>query len=464
MRRRILLLFTAALLLGVPRSARTEGSPEILELKLVPVDAGLLLSDERSFNLLHRLKAENEFAIAGGTVRIAYFDGRAEVEWPGRSTPRKVKIRPGGSPLTLTGLQSHGKDLRLLFLSHPRFGTSFVLNGLALTGKVPGCRVTLLDCNLNGRYGERRKDGVALEESGKLWVTPSMRVMPLPGEWGGFTVDQEAATLKLRKESRGSKREYREAVTILNEARLLVGVRSSSWDPELSDGCELHCAYMNRNGLGANPHAQEKGKAGYTAAGHKAARNSCIGTDGSQPAAEFAHDCLAMFYHRLPLIQPGTWLVGVMRSNGYNMLDGVSGRRREDFPPPLVYPVSGQFDVPRQFKDSERPSPIPDGRTSAGFPITLDFGWGAGPTDVKAKLTRGDDETEVPIAVTWPAKPASEVRPNNDNSILILPLSPLGKNERHHAWVSWERSGARHELDWEFFTGEEAFGATWREE
>jgi hypothetical protein len=432
-------------------------------LREVDLDAKLILSDERSYNLLQKLEGECRFKLPGGEVQVNVEARRIVVSWPGLRTPKKLKVDSGGSRLTLKGMAGGGEDFKILFIKHPRHGLYFAANGRALEGRVGSCRVLLLDMNLDGRYGDRRKDAVVFLEGKKLWVTPSMRVMPLPGEWGGFKVDQKARTLKLRKQTLGSKREYREAVTVLNEARRLVGVRSCSWDPELSDGCEAHCAYLARHGFRPNPHSEDSGKSGYSDAGLRAAKHSCIGTTGNRPAAEFAHVCMAMFYHRLPLIQPGTWLVGVMRADGFEMLDGVTGRRREDFPPPLVYPIAGQFDVPREFNDSEIPSPVPSGTVLAGYPITLDFGWGASPREVKAELLMGIGEMRVPVAVTWPAKPASDVRPNNDNSILILPKKILEPHSRYRVKVSYQLSDDHEERDWIFYTGEERFGATWRE-
>ncbi len=456
------LMRTLSILLLITPVALPQRETGTVGLREIDLDAKLLLSDERSFNLLQVLETEDRLALPGGEATVSAEAGRVVVNWPGQRTPKKLKLDPAGSRLTLKGMAGKDADFKLLFLKHPMHRKSFVVNGRALEGRLGSFRILLLDTNLDGRFGDRRKDAVVLLDGKKLWVTPSMRVMPLPGEWGGFKVDQQARTLKLRKQTMGSKREYREAVTVLNEARRLVGVRSCSWDPELSDGCAYHCAYLARHGFRPNPHTEEQGRTGYSAAGLRAARHSCIGTTGNRPAAEFAQVCLAMFYHRLPLIQPGTWLVGVMRSDGFEMLDGVTGRRREDFPPPLVYPVAGQFDVPREFNDSEIPSPVPDGTIIAGYPITLDFGWGASPREVEAELTQGIGEMKVPIAVTWPAKPASDVRPNNDNSILILPRRLLEPHTRHRVKVSWKFGDDHFKRDWIFYTGDERFGPTWR--
>src|SRR5262249_43430098 len=100
----------------------------------------------------------------------------------------------------------------------------------------------------------------------------------------------------------------------VNDYRALAGLAPVALDPELSKGCQAHCAYIARNaehpstrGLGA--HDEVPGLPGFSADGRRAGRASVIAWGGID--AESATDgWMATLYHRVPMLQPNLKRVG----------------------------------------------------------------------------------------------------------------------------------------------------------
>jgi hypothetical protein len=161
------------------------------------------------------------------------------------------------------------------------------------------------------------------------------------------------------------------------------------------------------------------------------------------------------------LLHAGTRRVGIVHAHGCNIVDVLSDfDSSATYPWPVRFPAPGQHDVPLGFA-GEWPDPLPPDVRRAGFPITLSFG--TNPVrveDAKASLRAG--AAEIPVALSWPGRPAADRFPDNFNAIALIPLVRLEPLTRHDVEVKARIDGRERELRWSFFTGRGRAGASWR--
>ena len=240
--------------------------------------------------------------------------------------------------------------------------------------------------------------------------------------------------------------------------RMMNGLPAVTVDQELSIGCTKHCAYMELHGF---DHKEEEGQPGYTPEGAQAGRRSCLSEMNPWTSVVMFY---ATFYHRLPLIDPATRAIGIGNSKRYSAMDGITRREERPWRYPIVIPAPNTFHHPTHFA-LEIPSPHPEDMRP-GFPITMTFRSGA-VTDVKARLwrrfskkerkqqRRGEkrEEEELAVLVSWPGHPANATRPDNRNSICILPRDPLRQQSEHRVHVTYQLDGEPRDTKWVFRTG-----------
>jgi hypothetical protein len=246
----------------------------------------------------------------------------------------------------------------------------------------------------------------------------------------------------------------REILIHFNNWRMMNGLPAVTVDADLSDHCAKHCAYMERHGF---EHTEEEGKDGYTAEGAAAGLRSCLSEADPKNSVTMFY---ASFYHRLPLIHPGTRAIGIGTSKTYSAIDGLTRKEDRAWQYPIVVPAPNTFAHPTHFAP-ELPRPFPEGMV-CGFPITLTFDRGA-IAAVKARVVRriegrearATGRTEEPVAcrTSWPGNPANEKHADNRMTICIIPETPLRPVTTYEVAVAYTLDGAARETKWLFNTG-----------
>lgn len=239
--------------------------------------------------------------------------------------------------------------------------------------------------------------------------------------------------------------------------RMMNGLPAVTVDQELSIACTRHCEYMERHGF---DHEEDEAKPGYTPEGAQAGRRSCLSELHPWTSVVMFY---ATFYHRLPLIDPATRAIGIGKSKRYSAMDGITRREERPWLYPIIIPAPNTFHHPTHFA-LEIPSPHPEDMRP-GFPLTMTFRSGA-VTEVKARLwrrfskkerkrqRRGEKrEEELAVLVSWPGHPANPTRPDNRNTICILPRDPLRPKSEHRVHVAYRLDGQPRDTQWVFRTG-----------
>lgn len=222
------------------------------------------------------------------------------------------------------------------------------------------------------------------------------------------------------------------ALQRLNDHRLAAGVAPVGLSGDLTYGAFLHSRYLANEDpakiQGMAMHDEVDGSPWKSAEGLRAARNGCI--------SSFILDCavdqlMATLYHRIPMIAAEVERVGIgqWEKDGrfHSVIDVTGGLGKRAKREPLRYPADGQTKVPRTFAVGETPDPRPQGiKENVGYPITLT---GAVKDGAVAELV-DDKGAKVECFVSTPAQPANPVRPDNGDSVCILPKKALKGNTK----------------------------------
>jgi hypothetical protein len=225
-------------------------------------------------------------------------------------------------------------------------------------------------------------------------------------------------------------------------------------DEELSEGARLHALYLALNPAQKEAwpdvHEEYAGRAGFTPAGARAGLRSVIAfTDDPRAALE---QWLGTFHHRLPLLDPGLFGVGLGEQQGVTVLDVASLRAHPWRDHWVVWPVDGARDVPRSFVP-EMPNPVPgEDQASLGYPVTLQVTLVSfvGSPEVAMTLSEGArDGPEVPCWFLSPTAPLNpELAP--PGAWCLVPKARLKGSTFY--WASAASSAPAWEHVWSFRT------------
>ena len=186
-----------------------------------------------------------------------------------------------------------------------------------------------------------------------------------------------------------SERWPQQFVEALNRHRKSAGLASVSIDAELSRACLAHAKYLAQNAEQASVLSEDSAKPGYSVEGERAAAVATIAF--AEPIAALER-WMGQLVNRPLLFDPEVRSIGLgfaQKANGewISLLDAQRGRGGLV----VVYPAPQQAEVPLSHSGGPE---LPDGKTQAGFPITVVFPPGKEVTDGQIEL-RDDKGVEV---------------------------------------------------------------------
>lgn len=194
-----------------------------------------------------------------------------------------------------------------------------------------------------------------------------------------------------------------DALRMINDLRVGLGLRPVSMDAAASLECMKHALNTSRTGeLGAK---------------------RCLVSGGSLRAG--VRGWIGGFYGRVPLMNPGLRRVGfgvwtVESGPGSNCLVDVETHAKRERAE-LIYPFNGQTDVPPAFT-GEEPSPVPAG--GAGTPVVVTLPAGAKIKDVSVEFVAAGGKA-IEFYLSTPDAPANRAVPDNLGSIGVIPKAML---------------------------------------
>jgi hypothetical protein len=226
----------------------------------------------------------------------------------------------------------------------------------------------------------------------------------------------------------------------------------------LARGADLHALYLSKNDFkGLSGHEEDPKGAGYTEEGARAGKRSVISPFAPhETALDAVESLMATLYHRISMLQPPLTEVGIgwaFRRDGlgYLVIDvGAADARHDPKLWPVLYPAPGQTDVPLEFGMGarENPNPLPDGVTTAGYPVTVLFPEKLEKLlDLEVGLQSGGKE--VPCWVSTPDKPARADWPQ-PGTVCLIPKEKLKPGTTYAARFRYRELGAARE--WTFTT------------
>jgi hypothetical protein len=312
------------------------------------------------------------------------------------------------------------------------------------TGVVEKLQFYFFDVNGNGRFDDLGVDGLAL--TNMPFLLPLEERTVIGASEFRWKVEADGSAVSFRRDPLPLNDGQRQVLIQFNQWRIMNGLPAVTIDERLSDACNKHCEYMERHGM---THEQDPAKEGYTPEGAEAGKRSCLGEEGP---VRSVHLFYATFYHRLPLIHPGTKAIGVGASARYAAVDGLTRRDQRAWTYPVIVPAPNSFGHLTHFAH-EAPNPLPEGAKRAGFPITLTFASGK-ITGATAELRLGSAKGAVlETYLSSPEKPANEKRPDNRMAICVIPREPLRAMKTYWVRVAYLIDGEPREHEWRFNTG-----------
>lgn len=241
----------------------------------------------------------------------------------------------------------------------------------------------------------------------------------------------------------------------INYFRALAGLAPLPANAALMQSTRNHADYYVLNGGGA--HTESPGMPGFTgasihdravAAGY--ARYSWVDEDVAFNTDEVGNVDLFVetVFHRLPLLHPSAIAIGYATASGNGrsimVIDvGLDQNYDPGVDLPVVYPGSGQTDVPRLWYAYESPDPVPGVPNPVGSPLTVSFligqsvEWGA-VTLVSAAGTAVD--VILAEGPTW------------RKSLGIVPRTPMEPGTTYTATVTGTVDGGAFSYSWSFST------------
>ncbi len=163
-----------------------------------------------------------------------------------------------------------------------------------------------------------------------------------------------------------------QALAELNDWRAEAGLEAvATLDPELSEGCRLHNAYMALNGLG---HVEHPGLPGYTELGALAGRTSVLGPGHEGPRAQWEE----AVYHRMVLLEPRLRTTWFDASSGATCMGvwGITSETsvRSEALTLHPWPPAGASGFPTSFGGGEIPDPrdaVPGDAARLGYLLSV---------------------------------------------------------------------------------------------
>lgn len=227
-------------------------------------------------------------------------------------------------------------------------------------------------------------------------------------------------------------------------------------DPELSAGALAHARYLvlheDQRDAWPGAHEERADREGFSAAGSRAGLHGVIAyTEDARSALD---QWMGSFYHRLPLLSPGLFGVGLGRADGVFVLDVTSLVAEPWGEHWVAWPYDGMRDVPLSFQP-EIPSPVPGAElASLGYPVTLQVVLPGHGSDARMSLrlfAGGPDGAEVPCHVISPDEPLfPELAP--ERAWCSIPEAALEPGTTYYAVA--ECLDPPKELTWSFTTAE----------
>ena len=259
----------------------------------------------------------------------------------------------------------------------------------------------------------------------------------------------------------GAESPFATALRSLNQARAdaLKGqapeIPIVALEPELCRSAELHARYLTLNPKQKSDwpavHDEYADAPGFTPAGSLSGARAVIFFNGD--ATRAIQGWLGMFYHRLPLLDPGLFGVGFGTSEEVVVLDVRSLVLAPWQDHVVVWPLDEARNVPRSFV-LEQPNPVPGANMAElGYPITVQlfFRDAKGSTKLGLELFAGapDPKNAVDCHVITPDAPlAVELAP--ENAWCLIPKQALKKKTLYTARATW----ADQVKVWSFTTGD----------
>jgi serine/threonine protein kinase/uncharacterized protein YkwD len=239
----------------------------------------------------------------------------------------------------------------------------------------------------------------------------------------------------------------------LNHHRQAAGLKPAAANRVLSQGCVDHARYVARNAeylaTAGSLRDEEVGRACYTEAGRKAARQALVSGRRRHPR-DVIDDWIAAPLLRPLLLAPVLDEVGVGTETEVRMgWATVLALSPPAWPPnsgPVLYPPDQQKNVPLAVY-----SLVPgDTHAAAGYPITITFRPSARVKDAKLEL-RNDLGEEVTAWFSNPETPAAE-QLSQTNTICLLPKEHLRPAKTYSVAASASVNGMAWTRSWKFTT------------
>jgi len=303
----------------------------------------------------------------------------------------------------------------------------------------------LADVDGNGRVDDVGVDGWC--DAGAAYLLPFERPLLVGDVQLDVRQESDALSLRYRGDLVEAPAEHRAALRAVNVLRARNGVPPVDYDAALSEGCRLHCLYCDIHGL---LHEEEAGKVGYTDAGALAGRNSNVALGTSLDRAGAA--AFSTLYHRAAVMQPETRSMGFGIGKGHVAVDGLSRVTPRAWTWPLILPAPGSAGHPTWYDHTEQPQPVPP-KPRAGLPVTLTWPHGTTFEKVEARMETARRHRAVAVHVSWPGHPAHALRPDNQDSICLIPAALLRPSTTYRVEVSVLVDGKPFQRTFEFTTG-----------
>jgi len=317
-------------------------------------------------------------------------------------------------------------------LVYRKAGAWFGAPAALLKGTVGGHAVELLDADMDGTFDG--KGDYLRWNRGAFYRQNDTRLAPTSNGMVRYRLQRERDAWVLGLTPVPRPAGFQDAqwlvLTRLNQWRALVGLAPLRLSTSLSDGCQKHAEYLERNGNdGAESgddmgvHGERPDNPGYTKEGLDAARNSNI-VKVSDPVKAIDLQTPTMMHRVLFLREHDRGLgVGVSCYSVIRTGHGLVSRVQDI----VVVPAPGQQRVPLLAKP-EHPAPAKDPGCylrKPGYPVSVTFGI-LPLENVSLRLFRGRDG-KIPVSGTMftPEQPLHPSLPNNNLSAFFLPKYAL---------------------------------------
>ena len=249
------------------------------------------------------------------------------------------------------------------------------------------------------------------------------------------------------------------ALDSLNSLRSSLALPSVPEDPALAEAAQAHAYFFLFNAgqqqlTGTGIHTEDPSLPGFIGA-QPLDRDRHFGYGGARVDEGITHvltpsstiaDLVDSVFHRYQLIDGETAVAGYGEARIGVLSIGVLdvGLKQPGSADPVVYPSSGQTNVPAAFIDNEVPDPLPQGATKpAGYPVTLQLG-GAQKLTITTGRLLGPDGQEVP---SYTLNPGNQV---TGAQWSLIPHSPLKPGAKYTAEVVGTADGQDFTKRWSF--------------